>query len=76
MNNATLRVYFELLVTALRTAENELEVMETYITEESIEDYFNDYAAMNNHISILQREIKRVGKKLGMDRDLVRSYIN
>lgn len=75
MDNATLRVYLELLIAALRIAENELEIQESYITEENFDEFFLQYVDMNNHISNLQRELDRVGKELGLKRKQIRSII-
>lgn len=75
MDNATKRVYLDLLIAALRVAEEELEIMETYLTEDNFDQYFYDYVNMNNHISSLQRELDKTAKELGMKRKQIRSLI-
>lgn len=68
MDNGTNRRYFESLVNALATAEDELETLESYITEDNFDEFFEVYFAIQSRISRLKREIHRVAKILGIKR--------
>lgn len=69
------RRYFDTLVNATATAEDELETMETYITEDNFDEFFEMYLTMQSRISHLKREILRVGKELGLKRKQLRNII-
>ena len=67
--------YFDALVNATATAEDELETMETYINEDNFDEFFEMYIAMQSRISHLKREILRVGKELGIKRKQLRNIV-
>ena len=73
MELGTNQRYFDALVNSLATAEDELETVETYITEENFDEFFEMYLAMQSRISHLKREIQRVAKELGIKRSQLRN---
>ena len=75
MELGTNQRYFDALVNSLATAEDELETVETYITEENFDEFFEMYLAMQSRISHLKREIQRVAKELGIKRSQLRNII-
>lgn len=75
MDNGTNRRYFDALVNNLATAEDELETLETYITEENFDEFFETYLLMQSRISHLKREIQRVAKILGIKRSQLRNIV-
>ena len=75
MELGTNQRYFDALVNSLATAEDELETVETYITEENFDEFFEMYLAMQSRISHLKREILRVGKELGIKRKQLRNIV-
>ena len=75
MELGTNQRYFDALVNSLATAEDELETVETYITEENFDEFFEMYLAMQSRISHLKREIRRVAKELGIKRSQLRNII-
>lgn len=75
MELGTNQRYFDALVNATATAEDELETMESYINEDNFDDFFEMYLAMQSRISHLKREILRVGKELGIKRKQLRNII-
>ena len=75
MELGTNQRYFDALVNSLATAEDELETVETYITEENFDEFFEMYFAMQSRISHLKREIRRVAKELGIKPRQLRNII-
>ena len=75
MELGTNQRYFDALVNSLATAEDELETVETYITEENFDEFFEMYLAMQSRISHLKREIGRVAKELGIKPRQLRNII-
>lgn len=75
MELGTNQRYFDALVNSLATAEDELETMETYITEENFDEFFEMYLTMQSRISHLKREIRRVAKALGIKPRQLRNII-
>mgnify|MGYP003397342163 FL=1 len=75
MELGTNQRYFDALVNSLATAEDELETVETYITEENFDEFFEMYLAMQSRISHLKREIRRVAKELGIKPRQLRNII-
>ena len=75
MNLGSNQRYFDALVNATATAEDELETMETYINEDNFDEFFEMYLAMQSRISHLKREILRVGKELGIKRKQLRNIV-
>lgn len=75
MELGTNQRYFDALVNATATAEDELETMESYINEDNFDDFFEMYLAMQSRISHLKREIIRVGKLLGIKKRQLRNII-
>ena len=75
MELGTNQRYFDALVNSLATAEDELETVETYITEENFDEFFEMYLAMQSRISHLKREIRRVAKALGIKPRQLRNII-
>ena len=75
MELGTNQRYFDALVNSLATAEDELETVETYITEENFDGFFEMYLAMQSRISHLKREIRRVAKELGIKPRQLRNII-
>ena len=75
MELGTNQRYFDALVNSLATAEDELETVETYITEETLDEFFEMYLAMQSRISHLKREIRRVAKELGIKPRQLRNII-
>lgn len=69
------RRYFDTLINSLATAEDELETVETYITEDNFDEFFEMYLSMQSRISHLKREIQRVAKELGIKRSQLRNII-
>lgn len=74
--NAFNRAYLPLLVDSLRIAETEIETLETYITEDNINEFVDTYATLQSNLRSLRIEIRRVGKALGMRRSQIRELIN
>lgn len=75
MELGTNQRYFDALVNSLATAEDEIETMETYITEENFDEFFEMYLTMQSRISHLKREIGRVAKALGIKPRQLRNII-
>ena len=75
MELGTNQRYFDALVNSQATAEDELETVETYITEENFDEFFEMYLAMQSRISHLKREIRRVAKELGIKPRQLRNII-
>ena len=75
MELGTNQRYFDALVNATATAEDELETMESYINEDNFDDFFEMYLTMQSRISHLKREIIRVGKLLGIKKRQLRNII-
>ena len=75
MELGTNQRYFDALVNSLATAEDELETVETYITEENFDEFSEMYLAMQSRISHLKREIRRVAKELGIKPRQLRNII-
>ena len=75
MELGTNQRYFDALGNSLATAEDELETVETYITEENFDEFFEMYLAMQSRISHLKREIRRVAKELGIKPRQLRNII-
>ena len=75
MELGTNQRYFDALVNATATAEDELETMETYIAEENFDEFFEMYLTMQSRISHLKREIRRVAKALGIKPRQLRNII-
>ena len=75
MELGTNQRYFDALVNSLATTEDELETVETYITEENFDEFFEMYLAMQSRISHLKREIRRVAKELGIKPRQLRNII-
>ena len=75
MELGTNQRYFDALVNSLATAEDELETVETYITEENFDEFFEMYLAMQSRISHLKRDIRRVAKELGIKPRQLRNII-
>ena len=75
MELGTNQRYFDALVNSLATAEDELETVETYITEQNFDEFFEMYLAMQSRISHLKREIRRVAKELGIKPRQLRNII-
>ena len=75
MELGTNQRYFDALVNSLATAEDELETVETYITEENFDEFFEMYLTMQSRISHLKREIRRVAKALGIKPRQLRNII-
>lgn len=70
------RRYLPFLVEALRTAETEIETLESYINEDNFDEFFADYLTTQKAVSDLRREIPRVGKALGMKKKQIRELLN
>ncbi|HMT88018.1 MAG TPA: hypothetical protein PKC73_00160 [Dermatophilaceae bacterium] len=49
--------------------------METYITEDNFDEFFEMYLSMQSRISHLKRETQRVAKELGIKRSKLRNII-
>ena len=64
MELGTNQRYFDALVNSLATAEDELETVETYITEENFDEFFEMYVFLDTQISQLRSLIKRCRKDL------------
>ena len=75
MELGTNQRYFDALVNSLATAEDELETVDTYITEENFDEFFEMYLAMQSRVSHLKREIRRVAKELGIKPRQLRNII-
>lgn len=75
MELGTNQRYFDALVNSLATAEDELETVETYITEQNFDEFFEMYLTMQSRISHLKREIRRVAKALGIKPRQLRNII-
>jgi dimeric dUTPase (all-alpha-NTP-PPase superfamily) len=70
------RTYLPLLLESFKLVETEIETLESYITEENFDEFFQEYVSMQQNLSLVQREIVRVGKKLGMRKEQIRNLIN
>lgn len=70
------RTYLPLLLESLKLVETEIETLESYITEENFDEFFQEYVSMQQNLSLVQREIIRVGKKLGMRKKQIHNLIN
>ena len=75
METSTKRLYLSLLEAKLEDAEEGLETLETYITEQNFDEFFEMYLAMQSRISHLKREIRRVAKELGIKPRQLRNII-
>ena len=75
METATKRLYLSLLEAKLEDAEDGLETLETYITEQNFDEFFEMYLTMQSRISHLKREIQRMAKVLGIKRSQLRNII-
>lgn len=73
--NAFNRQYLPLLVEHYRLVEKEIETLESYITEENFNEYFQDYMTLQNTLTSALEEITRVGKALDMKRKQIRQLI-
>lgn len=70
------RAYLPLLLDALRLAEQEIEILETYINEDNIDQFVDTYAYLQGHVRNVRNEIRRVGKKIGISKKRMREMIN
>lgn len=64
METSTKRLYLSLLEAKLEDAEEGLETLETYITEQNFDEFFEMYVFLDTQISQLRSLIKRCRKDL------------
>ena len=70
------RAYLPLLLDALRIVEQEIEILETYINEDNINEFVDTYAYLQGHARNVRNEVRRVGKKIGISKKRMREMIN
>jgi hypothetical protein len=69
------RAYLPLLIESLQLIEKEIETLESYLTEENFDEFFQEYMAQQTNLFLAQQEISRVGKALGLTKKQIRKLI-
>lgn len=73
--NAFNRQYLPLLVDHLRLVEAEIDTLESYLSEENFDQFFQEYMTLQQTLSTAHREIDRVGRALGLKNREIRKLI-